>query len=104
MSKQSIKSCTKTSNNQAFLTHPRMLQGWFYIRWTQATTCTTIVSNFAMSLIKKSEVLSRTYKASLVDMYTINVEVRYLGEKVDLHHVCALAWSTNTCKSLVHMQ
>lgn len=40
---------------------------------------TTIVFDIAMSLIKKSQVLSRTYSASLMDMYTINVNNRYLG-------------------------
>lgn len=46
-------------------------------------TCTTIVSDFVMSIIKELEVASRIYRVSHVDMYTINADGGYLEGIVD---------------------
>ncbi|XP_038902400.1 uncharacterized protein LOC120089039 [Benincasa hispida] len=60
------------------------LQGWFYIRHTHAKACTNIVTDYAMSILKESKLMSRTYRISPVDMNIINVDDGYLGGLVDL--------------------
>ncbi|XP_038882402.1 uncharacterized protein LOC120073671 [Benincasa hispida] len=60
------------------------LQGWFYIQRIHAMACTNIVPDYAMSILKESELISRTYHVSPMDMYIINVDDGYLGGLVDL--------------------
>ncbi|XP_038887021.1 uncharacterized protein LOC120077189 [Benincasa hispida] len=54
------------------------LQGWFYIQCTHAMACTNIVVDYVMSILKESELMSRTYHVFQVDMHIINVDDGYL--------------------------
>lgn len=47
-------------------------------------TCTNIVNDYIMTILKDVELVSRIYRVSLVDMHVINVDDGHLGGLVDL--------------------
>ena len=60
------------------------LQSWFYVRRTHAMAYTNLVTDYAMTILKEAESVSRTYRVSPVDMYVLNVDDGHLGGLVDL--------------------
>lgn len=67
------------------------LQSWFYVRRTHAVACTNLVTDYAMTILKEAESVSRTYRVSPVDMYVLSVDDGHLGGLVDLRS------RTSTC-------
>ena len=47
-------------------------------------TCTNLGIDYAMTILKEAELVSRTYRVSLVDMCVLNVDDGHLGGLVDL--------------------